>query len=278
MSVDEVEWAKLVEVIGLAERLEARFIAFSNESSPDGIPSGFSENAKIRVEDLEQHGDFPNRSENEKKKAAREVVAGYIAVTESRLSAAEQEQYAQFLAKEYFTKSDFNQLEEFYGSAWERLSEGGKAEMSHRVWEGVRRGEYSFMELPETVRKKEAEYLYQKLASGKELPANLKAIPEADRREFMVAVESGDQSRVDDVMSQEVFAKNVAVSAEVKQEVATQQAKRPEQKEVDKQKAGGTTEFKAAIDDSFDVGEISNNRQFSPPIIPSVGESSERTP
>ena len=164
------------------------------------------------MEELEVHGDLPNRGENEKKKATRELVAGYIATREFRLTAEEQQQYAEFLTREYFTKSDFGALEEFYSSAWERLSEGGKAEMSHRVWEGVRRGEYSFVELPENVRKKEAEFLYQKLANGQELPANLKAIPQAERREFMAAVESGNQTKIDDVMSRDVL-NNVSPSS-----------------------------------------------------------------
>ena len=210
--IDEMEHEKLLEAISLVERIQTRIVAESNNAAAPSMLGAFGESIKRRVEELEMHSDLPNRGENEKKKAAREIVAGYIAVTESRLSAAEQRQYAEFLEREYFAKADFGELEEFYSSAWERLSEGGKAEMSERVWEGVRRGEYSFVELPDEVRKKEAEFLYQQLASGKELPANLKAIPEAERREFMAAVESGNQSRIDDVMSSDVFAWNVSVN------------------------------------------------------------------
>ena len=209
--IDEMEHEKLLEAISLVERIQTRIVAESNNAAAPSMLGAFGESIKRRVEELEMHCDLPNRGEKEKKKAAKQLVAGYIAISESRLSVAEQRQYAEFLTKEYFTKSDFNQLEEFYSSAWERLSESGKAEMSERVWEGVRRGEYSFVELPDEVRKKEAELLYQKLVSGQELPANLKAIPEAERREFMAAVESGNQSRIDDVMSSDVFAKNVAV-------------------------------------------------------------------
>lgn len=83
-----------------------------------------------------------------------------IAQNESRLNQQERSNFAGFLKEDYFTKADFGRLEEFYAKTWDRLSEHGKDEMSHRIWEGVRKGKYSFSELPPKVREKEMERAY----------------------------------------------------------------------------------------------------------------------
>lgn len=74
---------------------------------------------------------------DEKKKRAEAETLGlvYLVQKEARLSAAEKQQYGSFLEKDFFTKNDFDDLDKFYGSAWDRLTDDGKAQMSHRVWE-----------------------------------------------------------------------------------------------------------------------------------------------
>ena len=130
---------------------------------------------------------------------------------ETALNAAEKEEYQGFLQKEYFTKSDFSSLEQFYSNTWDRLTEGGKSEMSHRVWEGVRREEYRFTELPETVKEKEAERLRDALDAGHK---NLDAIPESDRADFINTWDAGKKQESYKVLDRPSFAKSVSVSAD----------------------------------------------------------------
>ncbi len=59
------------------------------------------------------------------------VAAAKLAARETALSASERETYRGFLEKAYFTKNDFGKLEEFYTHSYDRLSEGGKDEMSN---------------------------------------------------------------------------------------------------------------------------------------------------
>src|SRR5690606_14217747 len=100
--------------------------------------SQFLDKAKIRIEELTE---LEEESLSEERQHRQEIAVAIAAKAqqEAALSAAEREQYAAFLSLEFFTKEDFPALERFYGGAWDRLSDGGKAEMSHRVWEGVRR-------------------------------------------------------------------------------------------------------------------------------------------
>ena len=74
---------------------------------------------------------------------------------EAALNTKEKEQYSGFLKEDFFTKKDFGRLDDFYAHTWDRLSEGGKEQMSKRIWEGVRRNEYKFTDLPKDVQEKE---------------------------------------------------------------------------------------------------------------------------
>jgi len=49
-------------------------------------------------------------------------------------------------------------LDAFYASSYDKLSDEGKAQMSTRIQEGIRRGEFEFSDLPERVQKKENEF------------------------------------------------------------------------------------------------------------------------
>jgi hypothetical protein len=57
---------------------------------------------------------------------------------EIALSAQERKTFAEFLSKKRFTKSDFPALERFYSTAYDKLSERGKDEMSQRIQAGMR--------------------------------------------------------------------------------------------------------------------------------------------
>lgn len=83
---------------------------------------------------------------------------------ETRLNAEEKERYEKLLQKDYFTKADFNDLDQFYSKSYDKLSSDGKAEMHQRIEEGIKRGEFSRDELPKSVR--EAQSNYKDVESG----------------------------------------------------------------------------------------------------------------
>lgn len=146
----------------------------------------------------------------EREKSLKEVAVAVMAEREAALNAEERRQFGEFLKKEHFTKADFGSLEQFYRSAWDRLSEDGKAEMSHRIWEGVRRKEYEFSELPDIVKEKEAQRLRDQL-DRTQIPSDLQRIPERDRADFTRAWDSGERNQAYEVLDRPVFAENVAL-------------------------------------------------------------------
>lgn len=62
-----------------------------------------------------------------------------IVAQETALSDAEKKEFAGFIAKDYFKKSDFPNLERFYqdGNGYDKLSETGKEEMTRRTARGM---------------------------------------------------------------------------------------------------------------------------------------------
>jgi hypothetical protein len=168
-------------------------------------------NAKARVGVLETK--IKEAHEKSEGRAREDAAIAALVANETALSEQEREEYGEFLRKEYFTKRDFAGLEHFYAQTWERLSEGGKDEMSQRVWEGIRRDEYAFSELPESVRKKEAERLFGQIVSGKSEASMIEQIPSTDRDDFVGAFGSGDRQHAYKILDRESFAKNVAVKA-----------------------------------------------------------------
>lgn len=151
----------------------------------------------------------------EHEKVMREAEIAAAVQHETALTAAEREQYAEFLGKEAFSKADFSKLEKFYGSAWDRLTEEGKANMSTRVWNGVRNGSYQFNELPEIVKEKEAQRLYDQLRDSTKRDAALDRIPENDRADFMREWEAKNKAKSYEVLDRPTFAPNVAISKTV---------------------------------------------------------------
>jgi len=152
--LDELEQVSLQKVISEVETA----LAVSTPGTR-GVFENLLSNARGRLGTLEKK---IKETKEEKEAQAREeaTTIAQLAENETSLSREEKKTYSGFLKEEYFTKKDFNRLEQFYAHTWDRLSEKGKNEMSHRVWEGIRRDEYIFSELPETVQGKEADRVY----------------------------------------------------------------------------------------------------------------------
>lgn len=152
--------------------------------------------------------------DEEQRKAQAEVAAVvYLVSRETALNELEREQYGAFIARDFFTKADFNNLDEFYTHTWDRLTEGGKAEMSQRVWEGVRRDEYEFTDMPESVKQKEAQRIHDMLSGISRTPPEMNRIPQTDRTEFVAAWDSGRKEVAYKILDRPSFAENVAVSS-----------------------------------------------------------------
>ena len=179
-------------------------------SSSSGLLELMLSKAKKRIAELEKVEAAANTET--KDKSVKELACKIKAESEAKLNAEERQQYEEFLGKEAFTKADFSKLERFYQSAWDRLSEDGRAEMSHRIWEGVRRNEYQFSELPDIVKQKEAQSLYDQLNSANVRDQNLLKIPEADRVDFTNAWSAGKREEAYSVLDRSSFAGNVALT------------------------------------------------------------------
>ena len=176
-----------------------------------------------RLGQLEEAGVVDPENNREKKTAREAAAIRFLVENEVALSSDEKREYEAFLQREFFTKGDFGSLESFYAKTWDRLSEEGQAQMSHRVWEGVRRDEYQFSELPETVKKKEAERLHEMLSGGRRTSEDLQNIPENDRRDFVNTWEEGRHHDSYRVLDRPSFKQSVSLSSrETQAEAAIQ--------------------------------------------------------
>jgi hypothetical protein len=201
-ALDEVEQSNLQRMISSVETALAA-------STPDirSVLEKVLHNAKGRVEVLEKKfKDFQAERENRSRENA--AIAALVE-RETALSDEEREEYAEFLTKDFFTKRDFSALEQFYAHTWDRLSEGGKDEMSHRVWEGIRKHEYTFAELPDPVKEKEAERILRRLGDSREQAGRYSGIPEQDRKDFLEATAKNDIEAVYSVLGRESFTRNI---------------------------------------------------------------------
>jgi hypothetical protein len=178
-------------------------------SSPGtrAIWENFLHNAKGRLGVLEKK---IHEAEHEKEQQARsEVALVALAERETALSVKEKEQYNGFLREDFFTKKDFARLDDFYAHAWDRLSEHGKNEMSKRIWEGVRRNEYKFTDLPKDVQEKEEKQALRMLREPSGRQTNVALIPETDKNDFIRAYESGNNDGAAKVLDRDSFKKNM---------------------------------------------------------------------
>jgi hypothetical protein len=145
-----------------------------------------------------------------------QVAVVALAERETALSTRERETYSGFLKEDFFTKKDFGRLEQFYTKTWDRLSQGGKDQMSHRIWEGIRRDEYKFSELPPTVREKEMKQLHRRLTESVIGMGEATEIPEKDKKEFIEAYEAGKKDDAAKVLERESFKKTMFRDGEAK--------------------------------------------------------------
>lgn len=145
------------------------------------------------------------RTELEGRAREQAEAISYQAQKETALSARERETFDGFLKMDYFTKKDFGCLEDFYAKTWDRLSESGKNEMSHRVWQGIRKNEYTFAELPDTVREKESDRAYRRLKDSAIGVGDAARIPERDRQDFIRAYEGGKRDEAEKVLNRDGF-------------------------------------------------------------------------
>lgn len=199
--LDEAEYARLETQVREIEKLV-------NSGAPGDagvLLRNFLSNAKSRMEEIRQ--DQGMDGESKKDRREREAaMAVQLAEMEHRLSAGEKQRYSGFMELEYFRKADFEELEEFYSNSWDRLSEGGKNQMSVRVWGGIRRHEYSFDELPEKMREKESERIYQQLTGAIEPSAGIRNVPPQSKADFVREYEAGNEKATTKILSGDGFA------------------------------------------------------------------------
>lgn len=226
--IDDVEYANLAEQVRRIELL----VSADTPGESNFLLKNFLHNAKSRMDEI-RHEEFRSEDEKKDQKAKDAASIVQLAEMEHRLSSQEKQQYSSFLKLDYFTKANFDELESFYadGGAWDKLSESGKAQMSHRVWEGIRRDEYDFDELPEAVRKKESERLYQQLTGQIQADPNLAKIPQQDRVDFIREHEAGNEKVASQILSRESFSQHVGRSAST--EADHLKESKPEEKSIE---------------------------------------------
>ncbi len=206
---EQAEYASLQRAVAQIEG--AMVFAGPSDFGTAALMSTFLANAKTRLATIERGARERAEREREAEDRQNGIVAALVE-RERALNAAEKAEYGELLQRDHFTRADFGRLEHFYSRSWNRLTEGGKDELSHRVWEGVRRHEYRFDELPEVVKEKEAQRVELILSRSQTLPAELEAIPEQDRRDFMQARTNGERQTAYAVLDRPSFAQDVAVA------------------------------------------------------------------
>jgi hypothetical protein len=209
-------------------------------SMPPGIRPFFNvllENAKGRLGFLEKR---IQEAERERQDQTRnDAVVAALVQKETALTATEKETYGSFLNQEFFTKRHFGKLEDFYARTWDRLSEGGKDKLSHRVWEGIRRDEYSFTELPKTVQEKEEDRAYAVLRNRG--AGTAVRIPDADREDFIRAYDEGGPGEAAKVLERRSFRENMFLSAPSKERRAVEVTAAEEKIQHDVRESWGTS-------------------------------------
>lgn len=145
--LDKIEYEKLTE---LATKLET---VLSRTGPTQAGVSALLTSALGRIENLQHEGVLnPGQDEKRKNRSTQEIAIAAIVARETRLSEEEKVIYADFLDKDAFEKRDLKKLEHFYTHSYDKLSDGGKAQMSQRIEEGIRRGNFEREDLPDIVR------------------------------------------------------------------------------------------------------------------------------
>lgn len=137
--------AEIEKLISSGVRLEAG----TGYSLASILHAAESRMATIRIDE----GRVELERKEEKTREAAAIAA--LVEREHRLDEKEKLQYAGFLEKDCFSRADLPALERFYGRSYAKLSDDGKLQMHERVQEGIRRGNFSFEELPSNMREAE---------------------------------------------------------------------------------------------------------------------------
>ena len=85
--------------------------------------------------------DVTRMAELELELGIADAVPPYSADQELALSAEERKELATLLTRDRFTRPDFDLMDRFYSGPYDKLSERGKDELSHRFWNGARGGQ-----------------------------------------------------------------------------------------------------------------------------------------
>lgn len=145
--LDNIEYEKLAEI---ASQLAA---ALNRGGSPTEVSARFSSTSS-RIETLQHEGIFDSEhSEKRKSRLSQDAAIAAMVEQETRLNEDEKIAYADLLEQEAFEKKDFKKLEHFYTHSYDKLSDEGKAQMSQRIEEGIRRGHFDHEDLPDIVQK-----------------------------------------------------------------------------------------------------------------------------
>jgi hypothetical protein len=164
--LDKIEYEKLTE---LASKLETVL----NRAGPaqSGVTALLT-TALGRIENLQQEGVLnPEQDEKRKNQSIQEIAIAAIVARETRLSQDEKIAFTEFLEKDYFTKKDVKNIDSFYSSSWDKLTDQGKAQMSQRMDEGVRQGELEYHDFSPNTLKKEIQGRAQR---NEIIPASLR--------------------------------------------------------------------------------------------------------
>ena len=201
-------------------RIEQNLAGVTVNSDVANALATYLSSLRLRIESLTEK---QITIEEQKQRVVDQQHVAVLVARETALNEREKEQYAGFLQQEYFTKANFDELEQFYSNTYDRLSEEGKAQMSHRVWEGVRQQQYQFSELPDPVKEKEAQSLRDMFSGVKHMPKEINQIPSNDRSDFINAWDAGQKSAAYSVLDRSSFADHVAVSTrKVEESVAVE--------------------------------------------------------
>ena len=198
---DEQERGNLLKAISDVEAAIAAYTPGTRRLLENTV-----ENAKNRLVTLDKRIEEA-KVERAAEAQAQATAAAVLTAKETKLSADERAAYRGFLEESYFTKKDFGRLDEFYTHGYDRLSEGGKDQMSKRFWEGVNQGEYQFGDAPSVMQQKEAERAKEHLGLDDLNAKQVGGMPKEEQRAFADAYNSDDRTAAKQVLARNLLGR-----------------------------------------------------------------------
>ncbi len=154
---NEVEGARLARQVEEIEKLIR-----SGSPAAGGYPlAAILEMTQARLDAVNGEEAHTGAENKDRKDRDQYAAIAYLVDRESKLNSEEKEQYSRFLEMDCFRRKDLDALAIFYedGAGYDKLSDAGKEEMTRRVAEGIRKGEFASDQMPEAVKAKSAERL-----------------------------------------------------------------------------------------------------------------------